>query len=203
MTARTKVGWLLLGAILVAVLLALLAMPKDGFSARGEPSAAEAFLARWMRHKAMPRAAHAMDNPVPLTPEALAEARAHFADHCATCHGNDGKGQTQIGQGLYPKVPDMQLESTQSLSDGEIFYIIHNGIRLTGMPAWGPEPPAEDLGSWQLVHFIRHLPDITPEEIAEMESMNPMSRREFEKEQEIERFLEGGEPAPAPPEHKH
>ena len=51
----------------------------------------------------------------------------------------------------------MRRPETQSLSDGELFYIVHNGIRLTGMPAWGKDPPEKDEDSWKLVHFIRHL----------------------------------------------
>ncbi len=144
-----------------------------------------------------------MQNPVPLTEEVLAEARAHFADHCALCHGNDGTGQTKIGQNLYPKAPDMGSSGTQSLADGELFYIIKQGIRLTGMPAWGEDTPEDDEGSWQLVHFIRHLPNITPEEIAEMEDLNPRSRSEFEQEEEIRRFLAGEEIPLEPPKQHH
>jgi len=143
---RTKVELLILAALILGVFLSCLLLLRGGFSARDEPGRFEAFIARRMQRLAVPRAARGMKNPGPLTQEILAESRAHFADHCATCHGNDGRGQTAIGQNLYPKAPDMQLEATQSLSDGEIFYIIHNGIRLTGMPAWGPDPPDEDLG---------------------------------------------------------
>ena len=66
------------------------------------------------------------------------------ADHCATCQANGGSGQTEIGQNLYPKAPDMRLPRTQNLRDGEIYYIINNGVRLTGMPAWGESHQAED-----------------------------------------------------------
>jgi len=59
---------------------------------------------------------------------------------------------------------------TQKLTDGEIFYIIHNGIRLTGMPAWGTEEKDDD--SWKLVVFIRNLPYLTPAEEREMETLN-------------------------------
>ena len=74
---------------------------------------------------------------MPNTEEAIAEGRAHFADHCASCHANDGSGDTEMGRGLYPRAPDMRLAATQNLEDHELFYIIENGIRLTGMPAWG------------------------------------------------------------------
>ena len=65
------------------------------------------------------------------------QGRAHFADHCASCHGNDGRGNTEMGRNLYPKAPDMRQSGTQHLSDGELYWIIENGVRLTGMPAWG------------------------------------------------------------------
>jgi mono/diheme cytochrome c family protein len=115
---------------------------------------------------------------------------AHFADHFATCHGNDGSGKTQIGQNLYPKAPDMRLPDTQNLTDGEIYYIIHNGIRLTGMPAWGG--PGKDDDSWKLVVFIRRLPTLTPKELKEMGQFNPKSDSERAEEQDEERFLNEG-----------
>jgi mono/diheme cytochrome c family protein len=133
-----------------------------------------------MRHYATPSDLRDRKNPVPLTPEVLAEARAHFADHCAQCHGNDGRGQTVIGQALYPKAPDMRHPETQSQSDGELFATIENGIRLTGMPAWGDGTAASARGSWTLVHFIRHLPNLGEEEIAEMVKLNPKTRAEWE-----------------------
>jgi mono/diheme cytochrome c family protein len=99
-----------------------------------------------MRNLAVPRGARNLRNPVAQTHEGLVEALAHFADHCASCHANDGSGQTEIGENLYPKAPDMRLPATQSLSDGELFYIIENGIRLTGMPAWGAGADDHDSG---------------------------------------------------------
>ncbi len=165
---------------------------RRGFSARDNPSALEAFVARTVRKMAIPAAARDAKNPFTATPGLLAEARTHFADHCATCHANDGSGQTTIGQNLYPKAPDMRLPQTQNLSDGEIYYIIHNGIRLTGMPAWGKATRDED--SWKLVFFIRHLPKITPGEIREMERLNPKSATERQEEKEEEGFLRDEEP---------
>jgi mono/diheme cytochrome c family protein len=163
----------------------------------------EAFVARRLRRLAIPRSARQAQNPVPATPEVLAEARAHFADHCASCHGNDGSGQTEIGQNLYPKAPDMRQADTQNLTDGELFYIIHNGIRFTGMPAWGEDPPEKDMDSWKLVHFIRHLPEITEQELEEMRKLNPKSPHEMAEEAEEERFLRGEEsPSPSSP-HQH
>ena len=203
MRTRTKVGLVVVLGIALLGVLGVVLMVRHGFSARDEPTAVEAFVARRLRHLAVPRSARAMQNPVSLTEEVLAEARAHFADHCALCHGNDGTGQTKIGQNLYPKAPDMSSSGTQSLSDGEMFYVIKQGIRLTGMPAWGEDTPEDDRESWKLVHFIRTLPNITPEEIAEMEDLNPKSRWEFEQEEEIRRFLAGEETPSEPPKRHH
>ena len=175
--------------VLVALAIGGYVWIHHGFSARDQPSAVETILARQMRSLAVPSSAKSARNPIPLTPEVLTEARAHFADHCATCHANDGSGNTDIGKNLYPKAPDMRLAHTQDLTDGEIYYIIHNGVRLTGMPAWGADDSDED--SWKLVHFIRDLPALTPDEIREMESLNPKSPGEMAEEQEDQDFLNG------------
>ena len=159
-----------------AGLLAVSAFVLHGFSARDEPSAVEAFVAHRLRHLAVPLAARQVENPIAPSEAVLAEARGHFADHCALCHGNDGRGDTPIGRNLYPKAPDLRAPGTQSLSDGELFYIIENGVRFTGMPAWGASESHGDEASWQLVHFIRHLPELTPAELAEMAELNPRPR---------------------------
>jgi len=174
-----------------------------GFSARDNPNAAETFIARQLRHMAVPRGARQMTNPVPASAEVLSEAREHFADHCATCHANDGSGNTAIGKGLYPKPPDMRQASTQNLSDGELYYIIHNGVRFTGMPAFGPDNGGQDDDSWKLVRFIRHLPEMTGEELTRMKEMNPKSPADLKEEDKIQRFLEGGETEPSEDTHKH
>ena len=101
-----------------------------------------------------------------------------------------------MGRNFYPKAPDMTLDDTQSLSDGEIFGIIENGIRLTGMPAWGDGTAESTKASWELVHLVRHFPKITPEELAEMAALNPLSRAEFEQEQTMDAFLKGGDVKP-------
>ena len=159
-----------LAVVLVVVLAAgavgVLAYAKThGFSARAKPSALEAAVARRLRSLAIPSDAKALKNP--LTPNAatLAEARDHFADHCALCHANDGSGDTMINDGLYPPAPDLRKERTQGLSDGDLLYIIKNGVRFTGMPGWG----GDDEENWELVLFIRHLPELSPEELEQMQ----------------------------------
>lgn len=165
-----------------------LAMIRRGFSARDEPSAIEAMIARKLRAWATPAAIRDLKNPLQPTPEVLAGARAHWADHCANCHGNDGRGQTSIGQSLFPRSPDMRGETTQALSDGELYAIIENGIRLTGMPAWGDGGPSNN-DSWALVAFIRHLPRQTAEELEQMKNLNPKSVHELQETAEEDSFL--------------
>ena len=188
----TAVGALVAGAAVVL---------RGGISARPEPSRLEAAIARHIRHLAIPESARDAANPVGASGRALGEGMAHFADHCAGCHANDGSGATEMGRGLYPRAPDMRRAETQELSDGELFYIIENGVRLTGMPAWGGAGNPE--GSWKLVHFIRHLPSLTAEEKARMERLNPRSAQEWREMQEESEFLEGGETAAPPPHSMH
>lgn len=201
MRGLTKAGIGLL-ILLIAAIVGVGFLLQHGFSARDEPTVVEALVASRLRRLSVPRSQRDVKNPVPPTPEVLAQGRAHFADHCAVCHGNDGRGKTTIGQNLYPKAPDMWAKETQSLSDGEVFYIIKNGVRLTGMPAWGEDSPEDDRESWHLVHFIRHLPQITVEELAEMRELNPKTRAEWQEEEEERDFLEGKSAGSAPKEDK-
>ena len=170
-----------------------------GLSTRTDPSQVEVMIARTMRRLATPAVVRAQKNPLEPTGAVLADGLGHFADHCASCHANNGSGQTALGQNLFPKAPDMRAADTQSLSDGELFTIIENGIRLTGMPAWGDGTEASAAGSWGLVHFIRRLPSLTPDELTRMEALNPKSPDQFRQEEEMRRFLEGESDAPPPP----
>jgi mono/diheme cytochrome c family protein len=192
----------LIGAIVLILLIGLgtfiwvgYRLFTTGFSAKAEPHALEVFLARQVRYLAIPLEHRNKANPVTLTPEVLQEGLAHFADHCATCHANDGSGQTPIGKNVYPKAPDLREPATQHMSDGEIFWVIHNGIRFTAMPAWGETEPDQDLDSWKLVHFIRHLPKLSPEELERMKSLNPKTKRQIEEEAAFDKFLQGDDTA--------
>jgi mono/diheme cytochrome c family protein len=194
---RTAWCWVATAAALVLaalVVLGVVLLHGGGMSARTEPSALEARIARAVRSWAIPAEAREARNPVAPGPEAIAAGLAHFADHCATCHANDGSGRTPIGRNLYPRAPDMRRRPTQDLTDGELFHVIENGVRLTGMPAWGGEGTA--TGSWQLVHFIRHLPELTAEELERMEALNPRPAEEWRALAEDEAFLRGETPAP-------
>jgi mono/diheme cytochrome c family protein len=146
-------------------------------------------------------------NPVEKSAEVIREGLEHWADHCATCHANDGSGNTTIGRRVFPAAPDMRAPRTQQLSDGELFYAIEQGIPFTAMPGWSNGTPDGERESWKLVWFIRHLSALTPAELTEMEALNPKSRSELERDKGIDDFLSGkpgGQRSDKPPvSHKH
>ncbi len=193
-----KLVWFLAGTIaLIAVVgvggLVFVKTSANGFSARMQPSVLEALAARQARAMAMPANARGRTNPIADSVEVMAEARAHWADHCAACHSNNGSGDAEMGKHLYPPAPDMRQADTQNLTDGELFYVIQNGIRLTGMPSWGSGTSHDEQDSWKLVHFIRHLPKLTADEEREMKELNPKSPDELKEEQEEREFLNGSQ----------
>ena len=202
----TRIGskYLVLLLISAAILTMGIYVFSRGFSAKDQPSGTEAFVARRLRRLAIPRGARDLTNPVKAGPEVLSRAKEHFADHCASCHGNDGRGMTLIGRGLYPKPPDMTEAGTQELSDGELYYIIENGVRFTGMPGFGEETEnTQDTETWDLVHFIRHLPALTDEDVAAMKTMNPKSPGELQREERARKFLQGDDTQPEDSSHEH
>ncbi len=88
------------------------------------------------------------------------------------------------------------------MSDGELYYTIKNGVRLSGMPALG-DPGDDDVDSWRLVVFIRHLPQLIPAEETEMQRLNPKSPDEIREEKEEEEFLKGDAQSATPTTTMH
>jgi mono/diheme cytochrome c family protein len=193
-----KRGTLIIVVVILSVLGTVAAVAatilSGGLSARGKPGKMETMMARNVRHMAIPASARSAQNPLLASEQDLREARLHFADHCAICHGNDGSGQTAMGAGLYPKPPDLRLPETQDLTDGEIFWIIENGVKFTGMPGFSTGDEHASMDSWRLVHFIRHLPHLTAGEQMEMERYNPKGPEDRAEEKEENDFLRGAAP---------
>jgi mono/diheme cytochrome c family protein len=189
--------------IFVAAATALFFFVRRGFSTRTAPSAPEAWIAGNLRELSIPRMYKDLRNPLDCTPQALNAAMEHWADHCATCHANNGSGDSMLGKTMYPRPPDMRQTATQAQSDGELYYTIENGVRLSGMPAFGPAGDnGKDNDSWKLVCFIRHLPQITPVDVEEMKKLNPKTPADLEEERQEAEFLNGGTTV-APEEHHH
>ena len=197
----------LFGALAVTgvVVLGLLVFARGaGISSRREPVAGEERLARAAWRFLVPADQRSAKNPVPDSAEVLHAGLEHFADHCATCHSNNGSGDTVIGRNVYPPVPDLRLPRTQSLTDGELFYAIEKGVPWTAMPAWGDGTEEGVRGSWELVRFIRHLPALTPGELTQMERLNPKSAADLAQDKAIEEFLQGkGDGKTAVKGHRH
>jgi mono/diheme cytochrome c family protein len=151
---RMLAGFLMLIVlILIGVGVLVVYAKTRGFTAKARPSAPERFIAHRLLELSYPAAAKSMQNPLQATPEYLTRAHDHYMHDCAVCHGDDGAGKTEIARGLYPKVPNLRHES--DMTDGELFFIIKNGIRFTGMPGWSD--PDDEI--WKLVLFIRDLPN--------------------------------------------
>lgn len=191
-----NIGFVLLGVLLALALIAIggaIYARNTGFVAKAAPPRVEAVVANAARRFAIPASDRAMKNPVTATPDVLEDAMAHYADHCAMCHAADGSGDTETGRGLYPPAPDMRMDATQRLSDGELFYIIEHGVRFTGMPGWATGTDQGRDASWKLVAVVRHLPAMTTPEIEAIKAQMPRSPEEIRAEIAEEQFLTQGD----------
>ncbi len=156
--AGLVIGILALGAAAVAALL-------SGFfdvAAAVPPGAVETRLARFALDRSVSRRAPKLSNPVGQDADALRTGGKHYKEMCVTCHGAPGVDSSEIGEGLNPAAPDLTLQRVQRRSDGELFWIVQNGIRMSGMPAFGATHKERQI--WEIVAFLRHLPSLTPEE---------------------------------------
>lgn len=163
----------------------------SGMTSRRQPWPLEERAARAARGFLMPSAMRLAVNPVPASAEVIRSGMEHFADHCAVCHANDGSGRTSLGQSMFPRAPDMRRSPTQAMTDGELFCDIENGIPFSGMAAWGTGTADGERSSWQLVRFIRHLPQIAEDEVRQMEALNPRSTADEKRKKDIDDFLNG------------
>jgi predicted CXXCH cytochrome family protein len=155
--------WVLTAAVIIFGVCGALLL-RRGFRANATPSSLESSLARTVRNLAIPGRERTERNPFSATSDAARQGREVFLTACADCHGIDGSGKTPMGRNLYPRVPDLRATATQDLTDGEIHYVIENGVQLTGMPAWSrPHAESSDT-SWKLVSFIRSLRPLTEQE---------------------------------------
>jgi predicted CXXCH cytochrome family protein len=168
----------LLALVLLVIFTAIWAgiWIHSGFRATSQPSRLETAVARAARNLSVPGSARNEKNPLEATQQNLQDGRDAFTARCQTCHGHDGSGLTPVGQSLYPRVPDLRSAQTQRLTDGDIHYIIENGVQLTGMPAWGNPHQAQNGDSWKLVLFIRSLRPLSNEEQAQQAQATTSAR---------------------------
>lgn len=178
MRARGLVLALAVVIVLAAIPLAVVAV--RGLSADQPPGAVETAIARRLVWLSIPIAARRAANPLPDPAEAAKAGAEHFDEHCAACHGRDGRGKTSIGQAMYPPVPDLAGPDIQALSDGALFAIIQHGVRWTGMPAFASSHTPQE--TWQLVAFIRRLPRSAPSASGAAERLDHASGASSERE---------------------
>src|SRR6202051_3678995 len=130
-----------------------------GLIARQKPPAVEASVTRWALRISVPESAKKSQNPLAAdnaASENVSAGQELYKQKCETCHGYDGSGKTEAGGGLYPPPLNLRGAEINNATDGELFYIIRNGIRNTAMPGW--QMPDQD--TWRLVVFIRNLPKV-------------------------------------------
>lgn len=173
---------------IAATIVAAVYVRRGGLAASDEPGRLERAVANRLVRLSIPSDADRARNPFKDDADAWRTARDHYLDHCAVCHGRGGKGDTDVGRNMYPKVPDLTSATVQGRSDGALFYIIQNGVRWTGMPAWKQEHSTDD--SWKLVAFIRKTPTLTE---ADLKTDAPAATA----------GEEGHEPGTHPHKHKH
>jgi mono/diheme cytochrome c family protein len=151
-------GFLLVGLAAAAIVLT----GAYNVSANVPPSGIEKRLASTAVDRSVARRAPRGPNPIAASPSALQSGMAHYKEMCVFCHGAPGVDASEAGEGLNPPAPDLTRTGVQKRTDGELFWILQNGIRMTGMPAFGPTHKDEEL--WKMVAFLRHLPALTAEE---------------------------------------
>ena len=163
--------------IIVGALIAVTAIGAVGVTvvysgaynvAASEPHSGPVF---WLLETARVRSikAHAKGilPPGDLTRQERIDAGAsHYTEHCAACHSAPGVQADDMAEGMYPKPPSL-TDATKRYTPGELFWILKNGIKMTGMPSWGDHSD-EDL--WNAVAFLEKLPGMSPGEYQKLKS---------------------------------
>jgi cytochrome c len=146
----------------IAVVTGGLVLWSHGFDSRAEPSSLEESFAMKLHDSSIPERYEKMKNPL-ATQVDLIEAGGHYEEHCAACHGDNGKGEPKFEGLMYPRPSNLLSDDTQEMTDGELYFVIKEGIRWSGMPAFG-KPGDNDEHAWKIVAYVRHLPKLTTAE---------------------------------------
>jgi mono/diheme cytochrome c family protein len=121
-----------------------------------KPGAVEGEMAKEVKHK-ITIGGKDVPNPITATNETIADGREHFGHHCGICHGLDGEATgVPFADKMSPPVPSLSSKDVQDYKDGQLKWIIENGINPSGMPAWKGTLSDEEM--WKVVGFLRHLP---------------------------------------------
>jgi mono/diheme cytochrome c family protein len=159
---RRAVVLLLLGAVGVAGIGIAVALRAVNLSATARPSKMEKAVAHAVLDASV-RARAPRGKSAPTDPASVTSGREAYRANCLVCHGVPGGEQSAIAAGLNPPVPDLAEPETQGRSDGELFYLVSGGVRLTGMP--GFEKSLPEKTRWEVVGFLRALPKLGETEL--------------------------------------
>ncbi len=140
--------------------LTVFALSLSACTAHKKPSTVETALATMAKDIVIPIETDNLKNPLPSNPQVVSQGQQVYWQSCAICHGTDGHGATILGQGMYPPVMDLTSPHVQHWNDSQMFWIIQNGVRLTGMPSWKGAISTDD--TWKLVEFVHALPELNP-----------------------------------------
>ncbi len=191
---------ILLGIVLVGVAIALvLGSGSWNVAASRAPSRLESRLAIYAATRSIQKHAPLRTNPLSGA-DALRGGLAHFKENCVMCHGAPGVPEDELGMGLNPPAPDLTLPQIQKMTDGQLFWVIQNGIRMTGMPAFGPTHNEREI--WMMVTFVRHLPEITADEQQALKAGRGEEEGHHEEASEGPERPGGEAPAPSGEEHE-
>jgi mono/diheme cytochrome c family protein len=198
--------------VLLGILLGILIVFLTGFllAATGSINIAakegagkfEQRVAQFTLRKAVARRAPKEANPFTGKPDALRTGLAHYKENCVTCHGAPGVEESEAAMGLNPPAPDLTLPAIQKMSDGELYWVVANGIRMTGMPAFSLTHKQEEI--WKMVAIDRHLPEITAEEQKVLKAGSEEEEHHHEGEEPAGSEEKAkSEPAAGPTPHSH
>jgi len=157
-----------------------------------KPGKLERWVAKTALRASIGRQTTGLTDPLPPTDDSVAAGIPLYIAHCQICHGGPDGAASVIAKGLTPDPPQLAKHGVEDDPEATTHWKITHGIRFTGMPAWGNGTAEGAAESWELVHFIRHLPRLTPQEIAAMEPLNPVSPAELQERREEQEFLQGG-----------
>lgn len=150
------------GALAVLLAFALLAgwgwWTLDVSATQPHSAFVEDFLHETVEHAVRRSAAEISPPPGLDDPALMAEGAHHYFPMCEGCHAGPGVDPSELAEGLYPPPPSLHEE--EEWSDAELFWIVKNGIKASGMPAYGGSHSDEEL--WGIVAFARTLPGMTP-----------------------------------------
>lgn len=147
--------------VVVGIPFLVLATGAYDVAATSGPGALEKTVAGWAMDRSVAHHAQKATNPFAGQAGAAEKGLDHYSETCVLCHGAPGVEPAELAKGLNPPAP-MLDDAARNMSDGEMFWIISHGVRMTGMPAFSPTHTKDEI--WDMVTFIRRLPNLTPQE---------------------------------------